>query len=66
MSVEMLPIIMFATVAVLLFSSYLVAFVLGGSATVFALIGMVFDQFSFVQFFSTVPRIWGVSRKIWS
>lgn len=59
MSADLLPIIMFASVALLLFTGFPVAFVLGGSATMFALIGMLYERFSFVQFFSTVPRIWG-------
>ncbi|UWR38409.1 TRAP transporter large permease subunit [Sulfitobacter sp. W074] len=59
MIADLLPIIMFASVIVLIFTGYPVAFVLGGTATIFAILGMMLDRFNFIQFFSTVPRIWG-------
>ena len=48
---EILPILMFPTLAVCLFSGYPVAFVLGGIGLFFGLIGMGFDVFNFKEFF---------------
>jgi tripartite ATP-independent transporter DctM subunit len=56
---DFLPIIMFATLAILLFSGYPVAFILGGTAIVFGLIGYFLGVFRLVEFFNFVPRIWG-------
>ena len=54
-----LPIIMFATLGVLLFSGYPVAFILGGVALLFGFIGYFLGVFKLVQFFNFMPRIWG-------
>lgn len=56
---DFLPIFMFSTLAILLFSGYPVAFVLGGIALVFGLIGYALGVFSLIEFFNFVPRIWG-------
>jgi tripartite ATP-independent transporter DctM subunit len=56
---EYLPILMFLTLGVLLFSGYPVAFILGGLALLFGLIGFFLGSFKLVQFFNFVPRIWG-------
>jgi tripartite ATP-independent transporter DctM subunit len=56
---DYLPIVMFLTLAILLFSGYPVAFILGGVALLFALIGYFLGVFKLVQFFSFLPRIWG-------
>jgi tripartite ATP-independent transporter DctM subunit len=56
---EYLPILMFLTLGVLLFSGYPVAFILGGIALLFGLIGFFLGSFKLVQFFNFVPRIWG-------
>ena len=56
---DSLPIIMFLTLGVLLFSGYPVAFILGGLALVFGLIGYLLGSFRLVEFFNFVPRIWG-------
>jgi TRAP-type mannitol/chloroaromatic compound transport system permease large subunit len=56
---DALPIIMFLTLAVLLFSGYPVAFILGGIALTFGLLGMLLGTFKAEQFFAFVPRIWG-------
>jgi tripartite ATP-independent transporter DctM subunit len=56
---DFLPIVMFLTLAVFLFSGYPVAFVLGGIALLFGLIGYSLDAFSIIEFFNFVPRIWG-------
>jgi tripartite ATP-independent transporter DctM subunit len=50
---------MFLTLAALLFSGYPVAFVLGGVALTFGLIGFFLGTFKLVEFFNFVPRIWG-------
>jgi tripartite ATP-independent transporter DctM subunit len=54
-----LPILMFLTLGVLLFSGYPVAFILGGLALIFGLLGFMLGSFKLVQFFNFVPRIWG-------
>jgi tripartite ATP-independent transporter DctM subunit len=56
---DYLPIVMFATLAALLFSGYPVAFVLGGVALTFGLIGYFLGTFKLIEFFNFVPRIWG-------
>ena len=50
---------MFLTLAALLFSGYPVAFVLGGVALTFGLIGYFLGTFRLVEFFNFVPRIFG-------
>jgi len=56
---ELLPILMFLTLGILLFSGYPVAFILGGLALIFGLIGFLLGSFKMVHFFNFVPRIWG-------
>lgn len=56
---DYLPIVMFVMLAILLFSGYPVAFILGGVALLFALIGYFLGVFKLIQFFSFLPRIWG-------
>ena len=50
---------MFLTLGVLLFSGYPVAFILGGLALIFGLLGFLLGSFKLVHFFNFVPRIWG-------
>ncbi len=57
--VDLLPVFMFATLAVLLFSGYPVAWILGGAGIGFGFIGLYFDVFSFIEFFNIISRIWG-------
>lgn len=56
---DYLPLFMFGALAMLLFSGYPVAFVLGGIGLAFGFVGMYFEVFSFIQFFNIAPRIWG-------
>ncbi len=56
---DFLPIIMFLSLAILLFSGFPVAFILGGLALLFGLIGFFLDMFSLIEFFNFLPRIWG-------
>jgi len=56
---EHLSLILFAVLALALFTGYPVAFVLGGIAIVFGGIGILLDVFMPVQFFNLLPRIWG-------
>ena len=56
---EFLPIVMFVTLACLLFTGYPVAFILGGLALLFGLIGYFMDAFKLIEFFNFLPRIWG-------
>lgn len=56
---ELLPILMFLTLGILLFSGFPVAFILGGLALIFGLLGFLLGSFKMVHFFNFVPRIWG-------
>ncbi len=56
---DYLPIFMFVVLAMLLFSGYPVAFVLGGIGLAFGFIGYYFDVFSLIEFFNILPRIFG-------
>jgi tripartite ATP-independent transporter DctM subunit len=56
---ELLPVLMFVALGVLLFSGYPVAFILGGLALIFGLLGFLLGSFKIVHFFNFVPRIWG-------
>ena len=57
--VDLLPLVMFASVALLLFTGYPVAFVLGGVALAFGFIGTGLGVFKPIEFFNLLPRIWG-------
>ena len=61
---DYLPILMFATLAILLFSGFPVGFVLGGVGLAFGFIGMYFDVFSQVELFNLVLRIWGIADNL--
>ncbi len=54
-----LAILMFLVLTVIMFVGYPVAFVLGGVALAFGLLGIAFDVFRPAQFGSLIPRIWG-------
>lgn len=54
-----LPILMFLVLAILLFSGYPVAFILGGIGLAFGLIGIAFDVFNYRQFYLISLRIFG-------
>ena len=56
---DYLPIVMFMSLACLLFSGFPVAFILGGLALLFGLIGYFLDIFSLIEYFNFLPRIWG-------
>ena len=56
---EYLPILMFLTLAILLFSGYPVAFILGGLSFVYGMLGYSLEVFSLIEFFNFLPRIWG-------
>ncbi|MBU2532087.1 MAG: TRAP transporter large permease subunit [Alphaproteobacteria bacterium] len=56
---EYIPIVMFMSLAILLFTGFPVAFILGGLALAFGLIGYFLDVFKLVEFFNFLPRIWG-------
>jgi len=56
---DYLPIFMFVSLAMLLFTGYPVAYILGGLAIGFGLIGYAMDMFQLVEFFNFLPRIWG-------
>ena len=54
-----LPLVMLATLIVVLFSGFPVAFVLAGVGLIFAAIGSAFDLFHAAQLFLVIGRIWG-------
>lgn len=54
-----LALLMFAVLTVIMFIGYPVAFVLGGIALAFGVLGIMFDVFRPAQFGSLIPRIWG-------
>jgi tripartite ATP-independent transporter DctM subunit len=54
-----LSILMFLVLTVIMFVGYPVAFVLGGVALAFGVLGIAFDVFRVQQFYSLIPRIWG-------
>jgi TRAP-type mannitol/chloroaromatic compound transport system permease large subunit len=56
---ELLPILLFVSLALLLFSGFPVAFVLGGVGLAFGFIGIYFDEFVFAQFGFIPGRIFG-------
>ena len=55
---DYLPITMFVTLAILLFSGFPVAFILGGLSFLFGILGYFLDMFSLIEFFNFMPRIW--------
>ncbi len=61
--VELLPVFMFAALALLLFSGFPVAWVLGGVGIGFGFIGLYFGVFSFIEFFNVVSRLWGTAAE---
>ena len=61
--VELLPVFMFAALAILLFSGFPVAWVLGGVGIGFGFIGLYFGVFSFIEFFNVVSRLWGTAAE---
>ncbi len=56
---ENLALIMFATMFVIIFCGYPVAYVLGGTGLIFALIGWGLGEFSLVKLNSILLRMWG-------
>jgi tripartite ATP-independent transporter DctM subunit len=54
-----LALFLFLALTAALFCGYPVAFVLGGVAIFFGVIGIFFDVFQPLQFFNLLPRIWG-------
>ncbi|MBL6600800.1 MAG: TRAP transporter large permease subunit, partial [Alphaproteobacteria bacterium] len=60
---EYISIAMFLTLALLLFSGYPVAFILGGLSMLYGLIGYSLDSFALIEFFNFVPRIWGMAAE---
>ena len=55
---DYLPIVMFLTLATLLFTGFPVAFILGGLAFLFGMIGYLLGVFSLIEFFNFMPRVW--------
>ena len=60
---EFLPIFMFLCLAGLLFTGYPVAFILGGLAVVFGLLGNGLETFKLIEYFNFMPRIWGMAAE---
>lgn len=62
--VDWLPALMFVLLLVLVFSSYPIAFVLGGLSVLFGLIGWLFGVFSPVEFYNFTARIWFIAENL--
>jgi len=60
---EYLPIFMFLSLAALLFTGYPVAFILGGLAIGYGLIGHGLEVFKLIEYFNFMPRIWGMAAE---
>lgn len=60
---DYLPFVMFGMLAFLLFTGFPVAFILGGLALAFGLLGYFLDVFSLIEFFNFLPRIWGTAAE---
>ncbi|MBT4836869.1 MAG: TRAP transporter large permease subunit [Methylococcales bacterium] len=56
---DTLPLFMFLSLIILLFSGFPIAFVLGGTGILFGFIGIQLDLFAFAEFNNLVLRIWG-------
>jgi len=56
--IDYLPMFMFASLAILLFTGFPVAFILGGLALLYGFIGYLFGVFQIAEFFNFLPRIW--------
>ena len=61
--VDYLPLFMFATLAIFLFTGYPVAFILGGVSILYGLIGFSFGVFSLGEFFNFPVRLWGFAAE---
>ena len=57
--IDYLPLFMFLSLAILLFTGYPVAFILGGLSLLYGFIGFSLDMFTLIEFFNFLPRIWG-------
>ena len=57
--ISLLPVFMFISLAILLFSGFPVAFILGGVGLMFGFIGIYYDVFNLIEFFNILSRIWG-------
>ena len=57
--ISLLPVFMFISLAILLFSGFPVAFILGGVGLMFGFIGIFYDVFNLIEFFNILSRIWG-------
>ena len=57
--ITLLPILMFVTLAVLLFSGFPVAFILGGVGLLYGFIGIHYEVFNMIEFFNIISRVWG-------
>ena len=56
--IDYMPLFMFLVLAILLFSGYPVAAVLGGTGLAFGYLGVYLDVFVPIEFFNLVGRIW--------
>lgn len=61
---QVLPILMFVSLVGLMFTSYPVAFILGGLAILFGVVGWTLDVFELVEFFNIVARTWFIAENL--
>src|SRR5690606_21538473 len=57
--IDHLGLVMFVVLALLMFTGFPVAFVLGGVSLAFGAIGWYFEVFNPLQFYNLLVRIWG-------
>lgn len=57
--IDHLGLLMFLVLALLMFTGFPVAFILGGVSLAFGAIGWYFDVFNLLQFYNLLVRIWG-------
>ena len=57
--IDHLGLLMFIVLALLMFTGFPVAFILGGVSLAFGAIGWYFDVFNLLQFYNLLVRIWG-------
>jgi tripartite ATP-independent transporter DctM subunit len=57
--IDHLGLLMFLVLALLMFTGFPVAFILGGVSLAFGAVGWYFDVFNLLQFYNLLVRIWG-------
>ncbi|MCH9674420.1 MAG: TRAP transporter large permease subunit [Gammaproteobacteria bacterium] len=61
---ELLPVVMFLLLAGLVFTSYPIAFILGGLSILFGVLGWWAGEFRLIEFFNFIGRIWFIAENL--